>query len=525
MKNKLSDLHDLIKMMTGTEKRGFMLELKSGIKGKEKRPTAHMLIFQALDKMGEFDEAQFQKGLRKAIHDDSLFDKIAARLPIERLHLFNRLMRYLRSANSGYYPSMQVKELIIDAKLLMERGLFRLAQQALDKAREIALEHENCLAILEINREQRTIMYSIVEDRSLRKTMLKDLIAENDTQIRQLEQEIYYQDLYDLSSVFMSSEAQLIEYQDIQTIMDKLSKAEHLLDQLNTLPCLSGYRLVGAFSNLIVTKGDLKSRDKNFKLLVEWWEAHPRLIAENPFRYLLSMGNALDRLSFKKDTKGFFNLHNKIMKRIVLLPHRELAECRFILHREQLLYTNIKKLDKAYEIAKEIEVRLKKFGAVIPINLRMSMEYNNCTLFFVSGKFREALDALGKMKRYEQEVRRRDLLYQAELLGLICVYEISAGEDDGSDTLNNRFRRVNRLFKQHALADDSLEMTLLALHRQIMYAGWEKRLEAITAMKDYLKLRTDTYGKMVAGVEEHLTWLESLTQGRNIRELYLEMQF
>ncbi|MBK8704593.1 MAG: hypothetical protein IPN33_13990 [Saprospiraceae bacterium] len=61
MKNKLSDLHDLIKMMTGTEKRGFMLELKSGIKGKEKRPTAHMLIFQALDKMGEFDEAQFQR--------------------------------------------------------------------------------------------------------------------------------------------------------------------------------------------------------------------------------------------------------------------------------------------------------------------------------------------------------------------------------------------------------------------------------------------------------------------------------
>jgi hypothetical protein len=525
MKNKLSDLHDLIKMMTGTEKRGFMLELKSGIKGDKKRPTAHMLIFQALDKMGEFDETQFQKGLRKAIHDDSQFEKIIARLPIERLHLFNRLMRYLRSANSGYYPSMQVKELIIDAKLLMERGLFRLAQQALDKAREIALEHENSLGILEINREQRTIMYSIVEDRSMRKAMLKDLIAENETQFRQLEQEIYYQDLYDLSAVFMSREAQIIEYQDVETTMDKLSKAEHLLDQLDTLPSLSGYRLLGAFSILVIAKGDLKARDKNFKQLVEWWEAHPRLIAENPFRYLLSMGNALERMVSKKDAKGFFSLHNKIMKRVVLLPHRELAECRFILPRELFWYTNVKNLDKAYEIAKEIEVRLKKFGAVIPINLRMVMEYNICILYFVSGKFREALAACGKMKRYEQEVRRRDVLYQAELFGLICIYEISAGEDDGSDTLNNRFRRVNRLFKQHALADDSFEMTLLALHRQIMYAGWEKRKEAITAMKDYLKLRTDSYGKRVTGVEEHLIWLESLTQGRNIREIYLEIQF
>lgn len=528
MKNKFSELTNLINMMTATEKRRFSAEYKSGLHSKNAQLPVGLIIFQILGAMNEFDEAVFYKKLKKAIADPVQLKKVTARLPVERLNLQERLMPFLRSENAGHYPSMQIKELLIDAKILLERGLFDLSQQALDKAREKALQYENSLALLEINREQRTLLHSRVDTTRTQKAMLAELTKEKETQFKLLEEEWYYQELYDWISFYSNKTKGIIENEDM---MNKLRQAEHLLDQLDRLPNLSGLRLLGAFSNWANTRSDKRAFHEFTQLIAQWWEKRPQLIAENPFRYMTNMGNALSTMALNKENEGFLRLRDKLRKQVALLPHQELAEFRFVNRLELSWYLNNKKLDQACLKAKDIEIGLKKYGSVMPPRLRITTAYNCGVAYFLNGKFEEALAVFSRLKRYKHPYERRDLQYQAELLGLICVYENSVNknsfhpsEDQGSDPLDSRFRRVNRLFRRDGLTDASLEMTLLARHRQIMYANWGDRKEAVVAMKDCLDQHIrENPGKEIPGVGEHLAWLGSLAQSKEIRQIYLEM--
>lgn len=186
-------------------------------------------------------------------------------------------------------------------------------------------------------------------------------------------------------------------------------------------------------------------------------------------------------------------------------------------------------MDEAYQKAKEIEAGYKKYGALLNPRMRISVVFNYGVAYFVNGKYGEALLVFNRLRRYDSTGERRDVIYQAELLGLICVFELSVNkltshpdEDEHSDPLESRFRRVNRLFKGYQLAEDSYEMTLLGFHKRIMYTGGKKRKEAIAAMKQYLLPFSDDSVKITSGVSEHLAWLDSLLQDKSIRQIYLE---
>lgn len=526
MKNKFFELTRLISIMTATERRRFSAEFRSGLHSKSGQLPIGLVIFQILGAMNEYDEVVFHKKLKKAIADPRQLKKVMARLPVERLYLQERLMLFLRNMNAGYYPSMQIKELLIDAKILMERGLVDLSQQALDKAREKAIETENNLALLEINREQRTLMYSQVNNIKALKTILSKLIGENETRFQFLKEELYYQDLYDSAAAFADKNNGATEHEDI---MNKLRQAEPLLNQLDSLPNLGGYRLLGAFSNLVNARNDAKMHNPYTLLLAQWWEDHPQLIAENPLRYMLNVANALTNLVTSKDNSKYISLRDKLKKRVAMLPYQELAEFRFVNRIELFWYLNNKKMDEAYQKAKEIDAGYKKYGSLFQPSLRIAVVYNNGIAYFVNGKYEEALLVFNRLRRYAGTGERRDIIYQAELLGLICVFELSVNkltshpdEDRHSDPLESRFRRVNRLFKGYQLAEDSYEMTLLGFHKRIMYAGGKKRKEAIAAMKQYLLPFSDDSVKMTSGATEHLAWLDSLSQSKSIRQIYLE---
>lgn len=532
MNNKYKELVRLINMMTEAEKRGFTTALKDRIRGEGKNYPVALIIFNILDQGEEFSEQQFLKKLKKAIPNPEQQKKVIARLPVERRLLYERLMRFLRNANGRHYPSIHIKELIADAKILMERGLFDLAQQELDRARAKALEIDSSLAILEINREERTLVYTNITDGEKRKKRIEYLIKEAEEYRGRFEQESYYQDLYERANTNLTKGPPMTAYR--KKLVEEIMQEERHLDQLNQLPGLSGNRLVNTFAWLTVSMDETRHLSRYYQLHFQWWEDHQKQMIENPYRYMLSMGNIMSQCIDLQDNATFVTVRDRMKKALIFLPHRELAEFRFINRRLFSWYLNNKELDKARELTKVMEAGMKKFSTVLQLEVLIGVESNILSLNFICGNFRDALVVVKRSKRFQNEPVMLNVQYMAALLGLICVYETTANEistaqqdsDDRGDPLKSHIRRIHRFFQQHALSAQSLEMTVLEFLKKIVYADVQVRTVILTEMKNYLTPYTQkASGKTTFGVHELMMWLESQLQHKPIRQVQMESEY
>ena len=97
--------------------------------------------------MIDYDEAKLKK-------------KFAKSLPSDKAYLYEAILSSMRDYRSSKSKVAQIKEMILDSNYLYERGLYDQCEERLDDAKALALELDEQLELLEINKLERILVWN-----------------------------------------------------------------------------------------------------------------------------------------------------------------------------------------------------------------------------------------------------------------------------------------------------------------------------------------------------------------------------
>src|ERR1700759_5583348 len=146
MPNRSSDvLFQLIKSLEKSEKRNFKLYIKRN-SGSEDLKSIQ--LFDALDKMEEYDEAQLltkNKNLRKQ------------QLSNAKAHLYREILSSLRLIRQEENVDIQLHEQLDFARILYNKGLYLESLRTLERIKELARTHHQHTFLLQVLFFEKTI--------------------------------------------------------------------------------------------------------------------------------------------------------------------------------------------------------------------------------------------------------------------------------------------------------------------------------------------------------------------------------
>lgn len=143
-----SDLHELIRSLSGSEKRFF--KLSAARQAGEKK---YLALFDAVAAQTEYNE----EAIREQFHGESFVRHLSA----AKNHLYGLVMKSLRDFHTS--RSRRIADLQHDASLLINRGLHSHAWRSLNKGLKLAEESGHFTAAVEIAVEQWSMMMDHAE--------------------------------------------------------------------------------------------------------------------------------------------------------------------------------------------------------------------------------------------------------------------------------------------------------------------------------------------------------------------------
>ncbi|MBL7964420.1 MAG: hypothetical protein JNM31_11335 [Flavobacteriales bacterium] len=186
-----TELHDLIKSLTKSEKRFFKLHsaLQSGDKN-------YLKIFDALDKQPEYNEEEIKAEFAK--------ETFIRHFPSEKNHLYRLILKALRAYHAESSISGLLKQEIKNIEILYEKALYKECNKLLVRAKRMARENEKFYYLFELLNWEKTLLEEAYESGEFSKD-LDALIEEEREVLGKLQNLAQYHILYSkINYVFRS---------------------------------------------------------------------------------------------------------------------------------------------------------------------------------------------------------------------------------------------------------------------------------------------------------------------------------
>ncbi|MEL6844082.1 MAG: hypothetical protein AAFP02_12805, partial [Bacteroidota bacterium] len=161
MATKKDKLHELIHSMTMSEKRAFKLFANRHTIGDQNN---YLSLFELVEQMPVFDQTELENQLQE-------LDMPTRHISSDKNYLYNLILRGLSVFNSNKTTSLQVKELLHQAEILYEKGLFEQVLGLLKKAKAKALRYELYPLFIEISYWERKTKGKIGDINGVKKAL------------------------------------------------------------------------------------------------------------------------------------------------------------------------------------------------------------------------------------------------------------------------------------------------------------------------------------------------------------------
>ncbi len=194
MNNKKDKLHELIQSMSMSEKRSFKLFANRHTIGDQNN---YLTLFEMIEQMPVFDQAELERSLQAV-------NMPTRHISSDKNYLYNLILRGLSVFNSNKTTSLKVKELLHQAEILYEKGLFEQVLGLLKKAKSKALRYELYPLFIEISFWERKTKGKLGDIRGVKQA---------------LEEAMHYMALLDNMQAYMKL------YYDISDLRRSISKA------------------------------------------------------------------------------------------------------------------------------------------------------------------------------------------------------------------------------------------------------------------------------------------------------------
>lgn len=477
------DLFHLVQAMSKSEKRYFVLDAKKS----GRTDSRYLSLFDAINEMDEYDEAPLKH-------------RFAANLSSDKAYLYEAILRSMRDYRSQSSKAAQVKERLMDARYLYERGLYDQSTERISEAKAMAAELEDQFTLLEINREEQV---SLIDRRAkVQLEHIEKLNEEREWTLKGIDEELRYLDLYYRLLLELYKDFNLKDEQRIEAIKTILPL--NLLEGANmpkSPQALRRFYLCNmVYYNLL---GDLEKVYFYSKQAVAWWDDFPTLKEEEFHRYIGEINNLVNTC-YKLDGKiseayGWYErLKNEKSSGSL---HNQKIFFRYLSLSRLLYHLNKNEFVDAGKLLPEIIEGMNKFG----LKKNIALAGNIATVYFLINDYVNCVKWVDHITKTMKNSGRLDIQRIIRLYKIISLQEL-----DEFEQVDLEMRSSNRFYKLNDSKNEAYEEAVLNVYlKQIFNAPINELKPAYRNLKQYLtELKQLPNADSFLGLDELMIWTE-----------------
>jgi tetratricopeptide (TPR) repeat protein len=511
MPNRFTDtLFQLVHSLEKAEKRNFKLYIKRS-SGNEHLKIVE--LFDALDKMEEYDEAVLLKKL-SSIQKPQLSNV--------KTHLYKQLLASLRLLKSTSSIDMQLNEQLDYARILYNKGLYVQSLKILDKLKETAKEHfkynflpqviswEKKIEVLHITRSmqdrasQLAIEANEVNDRV-------DMVARMSNLALQL-----YSWYIQNGHARNDKDEMAVKKFFAVNLPSSAHKQTGFYERLYLFQCYCWYAFI---------RQDFLMYYRYGQKWINIFNEQPLMIKVETGYYIKGLHNLLNAhfdlrnyRAFEETLQEFKNFaatqlatqHDNHRVQAFIYIHSATINQHFILGT----------FEEGLKLVPHLEEKLKEYALYLDSHRILVFNYKIANLYFGSGKHGVAIDYLQKIININPDLRN-DLQCYARLLHLMAHYELG-----NFDILDPLIKSVYRFMAKMQNLTVVEEMMFKFLHNSFKLSRNELKTELKKFLAGIKQLEKNRFQTRTFAYLDIISWLESKVYEKPlsvvIREKYLQ---
>jgi len=507
MANRSTDaLFQLVKSLEKSEKRNFKLFVKRNSAADDLKTIQ---LFDALDKMTEYDEKQLLKkasGIKKQ------------QLSNSKAHLYKQILASLRLIREENNIDIQLHEQMDHARILFNKGLYLQTLKILEKLKETAKAYHQLTylqqALFFEKKIEALYITRSMQNRADQLTVESNAVNEQLSVVNQL------------SNLSLQLYSWYIQNGHARNEKD-VKEVQHFFDK--HLPAETGH-LKGFYEKMYLYQSycwsafirqDFLQYYRYSQKWVNLFEEHPGMLQTETAIYIKGMHNLMsayfDLLNHKKLAEAIKQFERFAGSKIVaqnennrILAYQYLYTARINLYFLQGTFT------KGLRLVPFLEEMLKEYGPYLDTHRVLVFYYKIASLYFGSGNNEKTIDYLNRIINQKGDLRT-DLQCYARLLHLIAHYEL--GNFDLLEYLiKSVYRYMARMENLSKVEEEMFDFLRRSFHvgAHALKPEFEKLLAKLKKYEgNPLESRAFVYLDVIS-------WLESKISGVNVQDVIRE---
>lgn len=490
----------LVKALTKSEKRQFKLYVgRLGVNNDAK----FLALFNLLDKMRKYSEPQIlESGIVKK-----------AQLSNLKAHLYKQILVSLRLNPGNQNIRVQIREQLDFATILYQKGLYKQSLKILDKAKHMAIDHEEknvAYEIVELEKiiETQFITRSIPDRANELSVQAKDLSAANaiTSKLSNLSLELYG---------MMLKVGYVRNDEDLNNVRDyfEYHLPDYNIEALGFREKLWLYKANLWYSFLTQ---DFLSTYKYATKWVDLFYDRKEMIGLNPVFFLKGNHYLLESLFFVKYSSQFRETLEKLERHVenADFPKNDnIASLAFLYINSNRL--NLHFLEGTFEkglyLVQIVEYGIKKHKDRIDEHHIMLLYYKVACLYFGNGDNKNCIEYLKRIITNKNLKMREDLMCFARVLSLVAHYEL--GLDYKLEVqLKSTYKFLLKMNDLHSVQKEMIKF----LRRLGDIYPNELRKEFQKLHAELKKYENHPYEKRAFLYLDIISWLESHLENRPV---------
>lgn len=410
---KQSDvLYDLIKSLTGNEKRFFKIYASRHVTSGKNN---YVKLFEAIDKLTTYDD----KKLKSKIKDASSSKHFSA----EKNYLYNLILECLDIYHKDSSVDSLINKYVNIARILSEKRLDKQSISMIEKAKILSEKH---------NRFENIITLTILK---------KNISFVNDSITRQ-ELETHYSDLFKNINQLKTkvTYAQIRDELLFQRKQTGPAKNIEELQQLNKFNANSYFRDFSHIDSQDANIFYLLAKIEYFRILrngraagmycrklISIFDQHPHRVTDHMNLFIYTLNVFIVERLYKTKSEA-----EQALKKIVTLPatvgkvvKNDIEVKIFEVYCTCLtdIALQFREYEEALSYIPEIENGLKKFEATISPSFKLIARSNIACVYFGAGRYKDSLKWCNNILN-DHTQKRDDILYVVHILYLLTHFEL-----------------------------------------------------------------------------------------------------
>lgn len=493
-----NSLFDLVHAMDKGERKSFRLLANYYSPDKKN----HLFLFDLLAKMDQYDSRLLQEKLTEA--------KIKTPLLALSTYLQEQILKSLRYSHSDKSVDDRIMDLITNAKLLHNKGLEKLSQSNIQKAKKLAVENEKFTLLLEIQNIEWFYLYDFDP---------KDISDFGDTlgHLHTLYKfrKASFEKTKLLGKGEIRDEKLKLEWEELiaNPIFDSKTKLEHYEEKYHYLQILTRY-----YSRNKIYDQSLHYQQKT----VEHLESNRELLKGYKETYMFELNGMV--VVYGQNKK--FESADQALAKLIGLSGDQLSRSELIRQVDTVIiaYANLIHfyfIENHFQKATQLSNEAKKFIAANPVTKvhKAFLYLNFSKISIYNGDYADALKWNNRILNAETTERRDDYYTLSKLFNLIIHFELKNYDLIQSITRSTAIflEKRKQLYKTEAtiLKYLKLKFPKATTNRETM-GLFKMMLDELAA------IRKDPFEAKAYDYFDYIVWLESKIRRKPLIEIAVD---